>query len=259
MITFLTSNPGGLYVDDGQCKACKLNEDNGFVGRLKHYWKTDSSVLIISSDPEDYETNDSIKSILKQSFPMSDLSVSKMDIWDSRTKEMDSKKVLEYDVVLLSGGHVPTQNAFFAEIQLQKILALYTGILIGISAGTMNCAKIVYAQPELEGEAVDPGYKRFLTGLDITDLMILPHYQDLKDDTLDGFRVIEDITFADSKGKEFLFIPDGSYVLIDGSRTTLYGEGYLIADGKMKQVCELGNSYHLNDGKRTDSNLRKDF
>ena len=38
----------------------------------------------------------------------------------------------------------------------------------------MNCAQIVYAQPELEGEAIDPKYERFLEGLNLTKFQILP-------------------------------------------------------------------------------------
>ena len=42
----------------------------------------------------------------------------------------------------------------------------------------MNSADIVYSQPEEEGEAVDPAYQRFLTGLNLTKTNLLPHYQE---------------------------------------------------------------------------------
>ena len=68
---------------------------------------------------------------------------------------------------------------------------------MGISAGHMNCAEIVYAQPEMPGEAVDPDYRRFIPGLGLTKYNILPHYQAVKDDYVDGMRLFEDITFRD--------------------------------------------------------------
>lgn len=40
--------------------------------------------------------------------------------------------------------------------------------------------------------------------------MILPHYQDIKDDILDGKRLFEDITYPDSYDKEFYALTDGS-------------------------------------------------
>ena len=65
---------------------------------------------------------------------------------------------------------------------------------IAWSAGSMNCADIVYAGPEFEGEAVDPLYERWITGLGITNINVFPHFQSLKDEYLDGLRLIEDIS-----------------------------------------------------------------
>jgi len=48
----------------------------------------------------------------------------------------------DYDVVILAGGHAPTQNAFFHKIKLKELLKIFDGIVIGISAGTMNCADV---------------------------------------------------------------------------------------------------------------------
>lgn len=162
-----------------------------------------------------------------------------LDICDGR-KEAIVQKISAYNVVILSGGHVPTQNRFFHKIQLKEELQNFDGILIGISAGTMNSARVVYAQPELEGESVDTEYQRFLDGLGLTELMILPHYQDVKEDILDGKRIMEDITYPDSMGKEFYAINDGSYILIENENQTLYGEGYRIKDGMIQQICENG-------------------
>lgn len=55
---------------------------------------------------------------------------------------------------------------------------------------------------------------------------------------LDGSRLYEEITYGDSWGKRFLVLPDGSYLLsIDGVET-VYGEAYVIADGRMEKICE---------------------
>ena len=43
----------------------------------------------------------------------------------------------------------------------------YKGIVVAWSAGSMNCADVVYAGPELEGEAIDPLYERWISGLGI--------------------------------------------------------------------------------------------
>jgi len=109
----------------------------------------------------------------------------------------------------------------------------------------MNSAEVVYAQPEYEGEAVDPEYQRFLSGLGLTKTMLLPHYQELKNEILDGMRLFEDITFADSEGRTFYAIPDGSYLFIDGEREELRGEAYMIRDGRMTKIASDGEMVAL--------------
>lgn len=49
---------------------------------------------------------------------------------------------------MLCGGHVPTQNHFFAQLGLPRLFHGYHGIVMGVSAGSWNAAHIVYAAPE---------------------------------------------------------------------------------------------------------------
>ena len=109
----------------------------------------------------------------------------------------------------------------------------------------MNCADKVYASPELEGEAIDPNYQRWIDGLGLTDINIFPHFQGLRNDYLDGMRMIEDITCADSFTHEILALNDGTYIVIDENRKTLYGEAYSIKDGIIKQICSNGQYCEL--------------
>lgn len=241
MIAYLTSHVGGSYKKDGIRIPTQLSADNDLLESLQRHWKSNSNVLIISADPDAVEINDSILNTFMLSFSMSSLSVKRMNICDKRN-EYIVNTVAEYDVIILAGGHVPTQNRFFEKIRLKDRMKDFDGILIGISAGTMNCAEIVYAQPELEGESIDKDYKRFLFGLGITPLMILPHYQDTKDEILDGKRLFEDITYPDSYGREFYALVDGSYFIMENESTKLFGEAYLIKDGMIQQICEKGQS-----------------
>ena len=99
----------------------------------------------------------------------------------------------------------------------------------------------VYLQPEEEGESA-PEFVRFAEGLGITDINVLPHYQQVKDHMLDGLRLFEDVTYADSMGEIFFALVDGSYLLIeDSGEVTLFGEAYCIQDGEIEQISELGD------------------
>lgn len=233
MTLFLTSSPTGPL--DGSRIVNGLDAMNGFAEELATRWPVDARCLIIAASPDEHFDNDQMAAFFANAMAQSGLFCACMDVWDSRHSYID---VGHYNVILLGGGHVPTQNAFFHRIDLKKKLAKFNGILIGISAGTMNAAGQVYAQPELPGEATDPDYIRWLDGLGLTELNILPHYQMVKDSWLDGQRLYEDITYPDSLGHRFLAIPDGSYVLVESGRITLYGEGYLIADGQLSQICK---------------------
>lgn len=116
---------------------------------------------------------------------------------------------------------------------------------MGISAGSMNCATTVYAQPEEEGESLIPSKKRFLKGLDLTPIMVLPHYNVVKDFMLDGKRLYEDITYPDSFGREFYAITDGSFILVRPDKTQLRGEIYRLADGELTLACKDGQIVYL--------------
>lgn len=175
---------------------------------------------------------------------MSGLSISGIDKCDSRNPgAVDTLQGT--DVLILPGGHVPTQNRFLQQLRLKERLRDYHGIVVAWSAGAMNCAGTVYAGPEFPGEAIDPAYQRWLPGLGLTDINIFPHFQHLKDDYLDGMRLIEDITYADSVGHEFLALNDGSYLLIADGKTTLYGEAYTIKDRHLHQICSDNASLPL--------------
>ena len=236
MKAILTSSLGGQIKIDGKRIPTIILEDNGLLKTIQSLWKAHSNVLIISGSPSFYEKNDSVVSCLKESFPLSGLSVSDFLMCDERNKDTIDR-LPEMDVLILAGGHVPSQNAFMKELLLKERMKDWDGLLIAWSAGSMNCAETVYAGPELPGEALDCNFQRWISGLGITKTNIFPHFQDRKNAILDGMRLIEDITYADSMGHEIIALNNGSYILIQDESETIYGEAYSIIDGRQKQIC----------------------
>lgn len=222
---------------DGSRPVEGLDYKNKFQENLGRYWRDNARCLMISAFPDDIDANIEMQDFFASALECSGFSISAFDIWDCRTEDFSKATLHSYDAIILGGGHVPTQNDFFHGINLKRKLRGFDGILIGISAGTMNCADIVYAQPEMPGEAVDPEYPRFLKGLGLTKSNILPHYQMVWDAELDGMRLFEDITYGDSYGKGFIALVDGSYLLIENDHETIWGEAYLILNGKCYQIC----------------------
>jgi dipeptidase E len=164
---------------------------------------------------------------------------------DSCNAEDAPDLIQNSDFIILAGGHVPTQNAFFRRIHLRELLEVFGGTVMGISAGSMNAADLVYAQPELPGESVDPNYRKFVPGLGLTYVNILPHYQKVKNDIIDGKRLFEDVTYPDSRNRTFHALPDGSYLLIDGDRTLLCGRSYRLRNGILELLTRDGECMHL--------------
>lgn len=240
MILFMTSSPCCDDVPEGVDLPCILDETNDFVSNLRDCWPENARLAVVCSDPENHDLNDEMCSTFHRAFDYHGLSVEESIVLDERTAQDAAEIIENSDVILLGGGHVPTQHAFFEKIGLRELLAGFDGVVIGISAGSMNCCGEVYAQPEMPGEAVDPDYERFIHGLELSEVMILPHYQMVKDNILDGMRLYEEITFGDSFGRMFIVLVDGSYVTREDDEYILWGEGYCIEDGVMTQICENG-------------------
>jgi len=238
MICFLTSTTG---IPD----QAVFNPANRFTEALRACYPDSCSVLYVCSAPRKHRMTDYYASIMRQSLMNADLPFRDFTVLDSRNRRQAAELVKKADLIVLTGGHVPTQNRFFEKIGLRELLKEYQGIIIGISAGSMNSADVVYAQPEEKGEGRSRRYRRFLTGLNLTKTMIIPHYQMTKDLSLDGKKLFEDITFPDSMGRTFYAISDGSYLFIKDGKEELRGEAYKIQDGVISKIAEEGEVVHL--------------
>jgi peptidase E len=185
MIAFLTSTLGDFYLMDEM--KVGLVRKNNFIENLRALWRGEEKGLFITADPEDFSGNDRMRDEFLRAFSDEGLPFSTLEICDGRCEGIDSLD--GYGVLILGGGHVPTQNKFFEKINLFDKIKSFDGIFLSLSAGSMNSAREVYAIPELDGEATDPSYKRYLRGLGITECRMLPHYQYCRDVHLDGSRV----------------------------------------------------------------------
>ena len=204
-------------------------------------------VLLVSASPDDEECSRYVFESTKECFEKSGFPFGKFRMLERRNCSEAAKMVNESGLVMLCGGHVPTQNRFFNEIGLKEILQEYGGVVIGCSAGSMNCADFVYSHPELPGEASDPSYNRFLRGLALTDINMVPHYEDTKDARVDGIRLIEDICLADSWGRHLLSICDGVFVDVDPStgRKEVMGDSIVLENRNIYKFEETHNFMNI--------------
>lgn len=226
MTLFLTSSPC-IY----EHSPATLTEDNGFLTRLRAALPKKPRTLFVASSPEDHGRTEYFAQDLAGAFRRGDIDFKTVRILDSRSQDQAKGWVEQSDFIILMGGHVPTQNEFLNRIGLRELLKGYRGVIMGISAGTMNAAETVYAQPEADGET-SPSFRRFYPGLGLTDIMVCPHYQQVKDWVLDGRRLYGEITEADSKrGYAFHIFPDGTYIYKDENEYAIYGKCWRMCGG----------------------------
>ena len=113
---FLTSSPFKLIIENGNYINQGLLKENNLEENLNKFWKKESSILYITSDPNNPEMNESIIISMKEAFSKTSLSFKSIDLCDGKNSNQNLKN---YDVIILGGGHVPTQNEFFISINLK--------------------------------------------------------------------------------------------------------------------------------------------
>ncbi len=244
MILFLTSNTGHTVFKHGRYQLGGIYTENGLRSRLQALWPKKARMLLVASDPDDFDMSEMLLESTRGSLQASGLPA-RLTMLDRRNQEKAAELIAKSDVIQLCGGHVPTEIAFFREIGLAELLQNFPGIVIGISAGSMNCGRVVYASPEREGEALDPDYERYIEGLGLVELLFLPHFQEIRHQEVDGLRIFEDIMLPDSHNEPFFAIPDGSYFLLEDGKLSLHGEGYWLENGEIEQISELGQAVEL--------------
>lgn len=239
---FLTSSLGGYrkVIKDGLTfkEIIKCDNSNHFIDRLKEVLPRISKMAFVASNPDGANKTDEYSNVIKQALNLDGFEIKELSVIDHRFEKNIEQTILSADVVFLAGGHVPTQNKYFEEINLKSILKKYDGIIIGQSAGSMNCAEKVYCPPELDEEVNDKNFVRFYKGLGLTNINVLPHYSDLKEMTISDKRYVEDIVLPDSYKTDIVTLNNGGFVVIKNNKSIIYGESYLIRNGKITQINE---------------------
>ena len=239
---FLTSSINTNVEDEfGNKTPIKFENKNHILDNFKKYIDKYDNFLYIASDPNDYEKTDLYTSIVFKSFDLT-LPFKNYKVLDKRSIKNAKKLVRNADFIYLAGGHVPTQNKFFNDINLKDLLKENKdAVICGVSAGSMNASSIVYSPPEEDGEAINKDYERYLKGLGLINISINPHYNDDEVVILDNLDVKKDILLPDSKKRLFFAYPDGTYILKANNKVMLYGLSYLFKDGKCFKFNDDGN------------------
>ena len=227
-----------------------FTRDNGFLAEVQAALAQVTGpdrlprVLLVSAAPDDEGFTASVKKGMSDCIHASGIRTASITMLDRHNAAQTPELVKKADWIVLCGGHVPTQNKFLHDIGLKQLIQDFPGVVMGCSAGSMNCADMVYSHPELPGEAVDPHYQRWLKGLGLTHIQLVPHMEQVRYAQVDGLRLFEDVAFPDSWNHRFYTFRDGGYVIQKpGKRPELRGEAFEITRGAMHRVSEENKSY----------------
>lgn len=239
---FLTSFVGGYRKTLNGKEVVEINNSNHFIDRLKatkDKWKT---FVFVCSNPDNFEKTDEFANIFSSAFNLDGFDIENVIVLDHRFVGDIEKTILSADVVFLTGGHTPTQNKYLKEIQLDKILNKYNGIVVGQSAGSMNLAKMVFSPPDNVEDFKSNRATKF-SGIGLTDINIMPHMAISFDDNVDGNgKSTYDCCIEESFNFPIYGIYDFGFIEIENGNATAYGKTLLIKDGECLQLCDFGES-----------------
>lgn len=247
---FLTSNLGSYkkIIKNGQPfeEVVKCNNSNHFIDRLKAISPKYNKLVFIASNPDGNIKTDKYSKNLFDSLNLDNFEIKDLTIIDHRFSGNIEQAILSADLIFLAGGNVPMQNKYFKEINLKQILKKYNGVLVGQSAGSMNCSKIVYTQPEDDEEFDDPTYNRQISGLSLINFSVMPHMNvaNLVDEK--GHPSVMQMCLEDSHALPHYGICDYGFIEISGETITAYGKTFLIKDGKCTEICADNEHILLN-------------
>lgn len=108
----LTSSPCDNNVPEGLDLLCIFDARNGFVENLRASVEPGAQLLIIASDPDAFAGNDEMAATFEGCFAAAEIELEDVCVLDSRNAGDAAELVAQSGVILLSGGHVPTETPF---------------------------------------------------------------------------------------------------------------------------------------------------
>jgi len=248
---FLTSSLGGytrtVKGNEVVTEIIKCDNSNGFIDRLKNFAPKIKNFVFIASNPDGSVITDGYANNIVEALNLDDFEIKNLIVIDHRFAEDIEKTILSADVVFLAGGNVPTQNKYFHEINLKEILNDYEGVLIGQSAGSMNCCETVYAQPEEDEEFDDKNFVKKIQGLGLVDFSLMPHMNSANDVDDSGHPTVMQMCLEDSYDIPHYGIVDYGFIEVLNNHATAYGKTYLIKDGKCVELCSDKEQIEITD------------
>lgn len=203
-----------------------ISKEQGFNKVQKEYLKKDiknnDTITFIATTFDDYEKNDLYYNNLIKHFKNIDITFSKTHLIDNRvSKDLSKDYILKSNIVFLMGGDTKKQIDSIKEYDLFEILKSKEGIILGVSAGSMNQSSRVVYKNDYNNYAIED-----YEGLGYIDINIYPH---LDFNNIDYLKEV----FEVSNYTKTVALPDDSFIRIENNNIDFVGEYYTIQNSKI--------------------------
>ena len=186
------------------------------------------SLVFISALPEDYAQNDDDSDGMHAMFAERGMAFAKHLVIDRRTRANDAVKLVrEADCIFLMGGEVSWQMKLIRDLGLVPELRASHGVILGVSAGSMNMGRYV---------AEIWASKTLCEGVGLTDITIKAHYT--KDEwfipALKEISMVHPVTAMEDESA--IFIQDGAVWKLGNIHWIDKGEITVLSDETLKAI-----------------------
>lgn len=203
-----------------------ISKEQGFNEIQREYLKKDiknnDTIVFIATTFDDYEKNDLYYNNLIKHFKNIDITFNKAYLIDNRVaKDLAKDYILKSNIIFLMGGDAKKQIDSVKEYDLFKILKSKEGIILGVSAGSMNQSSRVVYKNDYNNYVIED-----YEGLGYIDINIYPH---LDFNNIDYLKEV----FEVSNYTKTVALPNDSFIRIENNNIDFVGEYYTIQNSKI--------------------------
>jgi len=190
--------------------------------RLKKDIKNNDTIVFIATTFDDYEKNDLYYNNLIKHFKNIDITFNKAYLIDNRVdKDLAKDYILKSNIIFLMGGDAKKQIDSVKEYDLFEILKSKEGIILGVSAGSMNQSSRVVYKNDYNNYVIED-----YEWLGYIDINIYPH---LDFNNIDYLKEV----FEVSNYTKTVALPNDSFIRIENNNIDFVGEYYTIQNSKI--------------------------
>lgn len=200
-----------------------IDKEKGFTDIQRKYLKEDikeNSTIVFIASTFNNENNDFYYNKILGCFKNININFKESYLIDDRiSKEESHNLIKKSNIVFLMGGDINLQMQSIIEYELKELLKNKEGIIIGVSAGSMNQASRVVYKDEFQNNIIFD-----YEGISLTNISIYPHLDFSNADYMNELLEVSNYT-------PLIALPNDSFIKIKDDVVEYIGDYYKVEKG----------------------------